>query len=276
MKSKYDLFGHEYSIIRAHDKDTLCMEAKVQRNCLLSPVFPYLHNKTPILLLRKTSSLEVPFITISVSGNGIIREVRGKENRFAKSDVYLFLEAYSRFKGLKYDPASIILEDELMEFDETDVELSKYIYYYLKRKEFNKNECEMQNCIERECQKTLKDYFPEIIRYSSITKNEDPYNDCCGYDFRRIVDPASVPSNEIDRFIWDHLQEAYGDDIERKTRFSLQLKHLIKKKDVSYQTFQQLWKVSEAYDFLEVDSAILDSYKEYLSDDEMLMLRARW
>lgn len=277
MGSKYDFTGHNYSVRRISNKEILHKEMTMLRNCILSPISPYLRSKTPVLLLRKTDRLDEPFITISISRNGKIREVRGKNNSFASPDVYLFLEAYSRYKGIGYDPVSIILEDELVEYNETDIELSRYIYYYIKRHDVNRIIDEKKNIGECEYESSLKDFFPEIMDNSdNKTREKNPIEDCFGYDFSRIIDSSCVPSNEIDRFIWDHLDEAYIKNEEKKKKFNWQLSSMLTEKEVNYDSFQQIWKLSEAYSLWEIDRVILDLYGEYLIDDERAMLSNRW
>ncbi len=272
--------GHIFSIIDTKDIETLCCERKMLKNSVLSSIAPYATNSNRILLLRRTNDIDQPFITIAATKRKQIREIRGENDSFAPQEVYLFLESYCRYKGLRYDPVSIILEDEITEISEDDRELFEYIYYYYKRLLILSNK-------EKNKKKTYKDFaqedmrnmFPEAMdTYTCDRVENDPLDDCCGFNINEIVGEYKRTSNILDEFIWNHMDDvlALKYDNNEMTEFQLCLIEILKEIDVNPETFDQIWELSEAYSIFEIDFFLLQLYKEFLTKDEEQLLINRW
>ena len=119
----------------------MCIEAIHQRNCLMDYIELYAAGNTTILFLRRKMNPDDSFVTIEVSNN-VICQLYAKYNTLPDKKVYMFLETYSKIKGLYYDPYSLIFNSLDETEDEIDKELREYINQFEERHRFTFFSCE--------------------------------------------------------------------------------------------------------------------------------------
>ena len=112
-----------------------------QRNCLMDYIELHATGNTTILFLRKKMNPDDSFVTIEVSNNTIC-QLYAKYNTLPDKKVYMFLETYSKIKGLYYDPYSLIFNSLDETGDEIEKELWEYINQFEKRHRFTLFSCE--------------------------------------------------------------------------------------------------------------------------------------
>lgn len=137
----YEYCDNEYVITMPQDGVDMCIEAIHQRNCLMDYIELYAAGNTTILFLRRKMNPDDSFVTIEVSNN-VICQLYAKYNTLPDKKVYMFLETYSKIKGLYYDPYSLIFNSLDETEDEIDKELREYINQFEERHRFTFFSCE--------------------------------------------------------------------------------------------------------------------------------------
>lgn len=139
---RYVFYDDEFIIVTPTTVKEFIEEAVEQDNCLLTYIDAVANGETNIVFMRKRKSIGTPFVTIEIHDSRVT-QVRGKFNMLPSKKEFEFVEKFASANGLKYNPSSIIYDEDYDDYDdyddgpemddEPDQELCIYLADYLKR-----------------------------------------------------------------------------------------------------------------------------------------------
>ncbi len=272
--------GHKYSVVLPADVNDMGKEALNQHNCLLSYVRPHSTGKTTIIFIRKTDDIEKSYITAEVVGNKV-EQFMSKFNTIPESDdVFRFMESYCAYKKISFDPIFILEENDYEDSIIVSDEIFEYMYDYSRRNDvcprpkIEKVPEDIKTGINNDViQMTMYDLYPEVMitdEGGNSEQRDSLYSGSMGdMKYERKF------KNIIDSFIWDNMGSLFDEKDERFSDCHDKLVTIVESLEICRHSFDILWDIAEVYNIPEVNYAILHSYKEYLTDDEVDMLK-KW
>ena len=276
--SDLEFTGHKYSVVLPKEVNDIGKEALKQHNCLLSYVEPHIKGKTTIIFIRRTDEIEKPYVTAEVIGNKV-EQFMGKFNLIPEADVFQFMEAYCAYKGIsEFDPIELIEDNEYEDSIIVPDEIFEYMYSYSRRNSVcprtkikNRHEEVKAEKSDDVIQISMHDLYPEVMvteEGGGSKQGDSLYGGSMGdMKYERKY------KNEIDKFIWDNMVSLFDEKDERFSDCHDKLVSMVESLEICRHSFDMLWDIAEAYNITEVNHAILHLYKEYLTDDEIDMLK---